>query len=304
MAAGGAEMPAQADVDRMVRLAMFHEEPSLAAAAAALALYLAVTLAVTAVTVRTRAWFMLTVSLTGALEALGFVMRILLLTRTPTLMLFIQMEAFLVIPPVLLAIVEYICTGRLLAALATRHSAWVARLFTASDLLCLALQGAGGALCAAPATAQTGTRLLLVGLSLQLGFFTAFTAITVGVHRRSFARDAAARPLFACLYATISLLYVRNIFRVVEFGMGYHGYLKTHEAFFYAFDFAPLFTCFLFFTFMHYGTLLPAALAPRLPLVDASPRAARGKGAKPGGGGALAVPQAAAELVVVRCGDA
>jgi hypothetical protein len=363
-----AAAPSQADVDRMVRLAMFHEDPSKAAATAALVLYAAATVAVTAAAVRARAWFLLTVSATGALLVLGFVMRIVLLTRTPTLMIFIQvrarggtaawtrarpalgrcsslsqgcpglpgtptrpnqptrqMEAFLIIPPVLLAIVDYICTGRLLAAAAAadadadadaphdttaggagRASApsprqrqsgarWVARLFTASDLLCLALQGAGGALCAAPSTMQTGTRLLLVGLSLQLGFFTLYTAITVRVHRTKFARDAAARPLFACLYATIALMYLRNVFRVVEFGTGYTGYLKTHEAFFYCLDCVPLWICFAVFTAM--PRYIRSALSAR-----ALPTAGAG-GKQRGGQGGGAVP-AGSELVVVRCGDA
>lgn len=54
-----------------ILLILYHYIPSKSAAIAALVLYILVTIAVTAVTLKTRAFFMLTVSITGILEVLG-----------------------------------------------------------------------------------------------------------------------------------------------------------------------------------------------------------------------------------------
>ena len=65
------------------------------------------------------------------------------------------------------------------------------------------------------------------------------------------------RPVFGALYASLALLYIRNIYRVVEFADGYNGFIATHEAFHYIFDFAPVFACCCVFTIWHFGFYLP-----------------------------------------------
>mmetsp|Transcript_28830 Transcript_28830/g.63520 ORF Transcript_28830/g.63520 Transcript_28830/m.63520 type:complete len:320 (-) Transcript_28830:905-1864(-) len=240
------------------------EIPNKAAAIVALSCYLLITFMVLWVTLRTRAWFMLTVVVTGFLEAAGFGARLFFMI-SPSMIAYTQTQCFLIISPVLLAIVEYVCLGKLLKLSAAGRSShlarWVAVLFTISDILCLALQGAGGgALSTADeASAELGRKLLLVGLFLQLFFFTLFTLLVIHVQRSErygFRANARFYPVFWCLYSTIALMYVRNIFRVIEFAQGFRGYLATHEVFFYMFDFVPLFFCFVLFTVLHYGKYL------------------------------------------------
>lgn len=92
-------------------------------------------------------------------------------------------------------------------------------------------QGAGGGLISGtdPKSRDMGRNLLLAGLFMQLGFFTCFSWLTAWVQTsKDFAlrdRTAAAGlvprlgTVFACLYTTIVLMYLRNIFRTVEFIM-------------------------------------------------------------------------------------
>jgi len=54
-----------------ILLILYHYIPSKSAAIAALVLYILVTIAVTAVTLKTRAFYILTVSVTGILEVIG-----------------------------------------------------------------------------------------------------------------------------------------------------------------------------------------------------------------------------------------
>lgn len=242
----------------------FHEYPKQAPAIAALTLYLLVGIAILVCTIRTRAWFMLTISITAFLEFAGYATRVQML-HNPSMSPYVVSQALLIISPVLLSIVNYIAAGRILRYVDTSmgwlRPAWVAWVFTASDILCLLLQGSGGGMSASvDANSRTlGKNLLLIGLAIQLFFFTLFTCMTLYIHRcklYGLRNDQRFRPVFTCLYCTIGLMYIRNIFRFVEFTQGYLGYLATNEVYFYIFDFALIFSCFLFYLRYHFGYYL------------------------------------------------
>ncbi|KAG2447526.1 hypothetical protein HYH02_007450 [Chlamydomonas schloesseri] len=251
---------------------LFGELPAIAPAVIALILYALAGAAALILTWRTRAWFMAIVTATAWLEALGFAARVLVI-RSPSLNVYIGMQALLIITPVILPLVDYIVVGRLVAlGDAGALHRWIKphyipRFFLASDVFTLMLQGAGGGLISGtdPKSRDMGRNLLLAGLFLQLGFFTAFTWLTAwaqtskpfGLRDRTSDLVPRLGTVFACLYTTIVLMYVRNIFRTVEFIMGYDGYLATHEAFFYGFDFVPIFGSVLIFCVWHFGYYMP-----------------------------------------------
>jgi hypothetical protein len=153
----------------------FHEYPNQDAAWAATALYLVITLIVLGITIKTRAWFMICVVVTGFLETLGYAFRGYFL-RNPQSIYFIQMQCFLIISPVLLAIVEYIVVGKLLkmseAGRDSKLAKWIGPLYTVSDILCLVLQGAGGGAVSQtdPKSQELGRNLLLAGKRHNAGF--------------------------------------------------------------------------------------------------------------------------------------
>eukprot|EP00198_Chlamydomonas_reinhardtii_P000961 XP_001690296.1 predicted protein [Chlamydomonas reinhardtii] len=246
----------------------------MAPAVLALILYALGGLVALILTCRTKAWFMSVVTITAWLEALGFAARVMVI-NSPNLNVYIGMQALLIITPVILPLVDYIVVGRLvgLGDPAALHRwikpVYIPRFFLASDVFTLMLQGAGGGLISGtdPKSRDMGRNLLLAGLFMQLGFFTCFSWLTAWVQTsKDFAlrdRTAAAGlvprlgTVFACLYTTIVLMYLRNIFRTVEFIMGYDGYLATHEAFFYGFDFVPIFGCVVLFCVWHFGYYMP-----------------------------------------------
>ena len=141
-----------------------------------------------------------------------------------------MMQCLLIISPVLLAIIEYVCVGRLIvrseAGRSTRWLRWQGYGFTTSDFISLVVQGAGGAMLAQgntnPQTANTGRVLILAGLALQLVFFGSFLFVTICIHivpRFGYKGNAEFSRVFLCLYITIALLYIRNVFRVVRQGL-------------------------------------------------------------------------------------
>lgn len=127
-----------------------------------------------------------------------------------------------------------------------------------------------------PDTAQTGvyisasppqiymaklTRAVMAGVAIQQAFITFFIALATRFHykliigtgyRHTVATDkhTAVRPviysvpwrrLLYALYITLILITIRNIFRLIEFSDGVHGYIAVHEAFFYSLDALPIF---------------------------------------------------------------
>lgn len=171
----------------------------------------------------------------------------------------------------------------------------VSYLFLASDVLCLMIQSIGAAVALGGdgvSGAATGRALLIVGLALQLAFFALFTLVAMRVdwvYKRSVAK-AAGQPArvsvsetkqeqeevgavvlskagsvesaIFCLYSTIGLLSLRNVYRFVEFVQGFDGYLATNEWFFYVFDAVLILGAIVIFNVKHPGKdLLGSAAA-------------------------------------------
>lgn len=140
----------------------------------------------------------------------------------------------------------------------------VARFFFASDILCLAIQGAGAGLSSSMngGDQNSAKALLIVGLILQLFFFTCFTGITtyINLNKKYGLRGVKQyQPIFICLYVTIALMYIRSIFRLIEFADGWYGSIATNEVYFYIFDFLMIFLCCVVFTALHFGVHLRKA---------------------------------------------
>ena len=223
-----------------------------------------------AITCKTKAWFMLVVFFTAGLEVAGYACRIVML-NTPGYGAYVAMQALLIISPIFLALVDYIATGKLMKMAnggGRLKAAWVARGFFASDILCLAVQGGGAGLSsstnASASIINVSKALLIAGIVLQLVFFTLFTCLTVYINlKRMYGlRDVKAfRSIFLCLYSSIGVLYIRSIFRLVEFSNGWFGFIATHESYFYCFDFLMVLLCFAIFTVFHFGFYMSNAQA-------------------------------------------
>jgi tellurite resistance protein TehA-like permease len=91
---------------------------------------------------------------------------------------------------------------------------------------------------------QTGEKIVICGLVLQLLFFGFFVAVGATFHMRMRKRPTAKirdehipweRQLYA-LYGASVLILVRSIFRLIEYAQGNDGYLISHEVFLYIFD--------------------------------------------------------------------
>ena len=139
----------------------------------------------------------------------------------------------------------------------------LAKFFVASDICCFFLQASGGSLMAIQEEdmQNLGKAVVLASLAIQLAFFSAFTYVVTLIQRNdeyncSHKQAPALTPVFVCLWITIVLLYVRNIFRTIEFANDRGSFVVTHEWLFYAFESLPIFLAVLALTSFHFGRLM------------------------------------------------
>ncbi|KAL4936591.1 hypothetical protein BDV06DRAFT_233298 [Aspergillus oleicola] len=215
------------------------------------------------------------------LESLGYIARMISAKQTPDWSVgpYALQSLLLLLAPPLLAASMYTFLGRIIRLVEGESRSPIqpkktTRIFVTGDVLSFLLQSGGGAILAQAKTAssvQVGERVIIVGLFVQVIFFSVFMAVSVLFHKnihnnptpKSISRSASKGggiPLWKLclflLYATSVLIMVRSIYRVIEYVEGSEGYLQSHEAFLYVFDAALMLVVCGVFNARHPGILL------------------------------------------------
>jgi hypothetical protein len=129
------------------------------------------------------------------------------------------------------------------------------KLFVWGDIFSLGIQGGGSNLTIHQNTARAGTYMVVAGLLIQMILLALFFATAIIFRRRlkkeptteSVTTDKPWRRTLNMLYTVSTLIFVRSIFRVVEYAQGVDGYCLTHEWTLYALDAVPMFfACIVF----------------------------------------------------------
>ncbi|KAJ2809555.1 hypothetical protein H4S07_003203 [Coemansia furcata] len=213
----------------------------------AMALYFLATIVLIVQIIRQKAQLWLYIlPVTAFAEGLGYVFR-LLCVRNTTFTLYVLMTLFLLLPPNAMALANYKTVGKIMAQSLARPRWFFLRpkfvnwFYFASDILSIALQGTGGGMMTSYKRRDAGKKIVLLGLIVQLFFFACFLATTFYVGSKQAyvvgtgTRSAKRKVLFT-IVATTVLLYLRSIYRIVEFADGYGGKIYSAEWAFYAFD--------------------------------------------------------------------
>ena len=118
---------------------------------------------------------------------------------------------------------------------------------------------------AMPERAKIGTQIMLAGLILQLAFYFLFSLVVTSacMNARQFGLHGrpGLRRLFTCIYGSMLLLTIRNIFRVVEFAqfikaLAPGGTNEASEGAFYGLDLVPVSLAITLLIVFHPGILL------------------------------------------------
>ncbi|KAJ7495344.1 RTA1 like protein-domain-containing protein [Mycena latifolia] len=133
--------------------------------------------------------------------------------------------------------------------------------FVLLDVTSFIVQAAGGSLLSSdsPSTALTGVHIYMGGIGMQQLFILGFISLVVRFHYKM-KRNPAARPgwkrLLYAMYASLTLITIRIIFRLVEFSAGVFSNITMHEAPFYCLDALPMFAALLVWNAVHPGQVL------------------------------------------------
>lgn len=141
--------------------------------------------------------------------------------------------------------------GRLIRTLRAEHLSlipikWVTKIFVTGDIISFTLQAGGGGVQSAGTLDlfKIGEKIIITGLFVQLAIFGFFVAASALFHYRvsrsptdvAVGGDIPWKRHLWVLYSASALIWVRSVFRVVEYLQGNDGYLISHEVFLYVFD--------------------------------------------------------------------
>ena len=111
-------------------------------------------------------------------------------------------------------------------------------------------------------TAKTGKHLVVLGLVLQIFFFSIFILTSSIFHHRLSRSPTSSSTsnnwtlYMSTLYFASSLILIRSVFRVIEFSGGNDGVLLRNEVFLYVFDALLMFGVVLTFNIIHPGRII------------------------------------------------
>ncbi|KAM5342209.1 hypothetical protein ACJ41O_015240 [Fusarium nematophilum] len=251
-----------------VIFALYRYEPSMAAAAIFIVLFMAITGLHVYQLIMTKTWFFTWFVVGGFMQSIGYIGRAVSSSESPnwTVKPYVVQTLLLLVSPALFAASIYMILGRIILVTEGESCSpirriWLTKLFVLGDVLSFVLQGAGGGMMAGGSldALHNGERIVIIGLIIQIVFFSLF-AVTAAVFHLRFLGALSAKALasgipwqkyLGILYVAAGLIMVRSLFRLIEYAQGNAGYLISHEAYLYIFDSVLMFLTMLLFAWEH-----------------------------------------------------
>ncbi|KAF7549425.1 hypothetical protein G7Z17_g6390 [Cylindrodendrum hubeiense] len=223
-----------------IEWSIYTYRPSLAANVALAALFGALGLVHLFLGIRWKSWGFMGGMLAGCIsEVVGYIGRVLLYNNPFSFNAFMIQIVCLTIAPVFYTASIYVTLSKTINFFSPELSRFKPQLFIwifiPFDIVCLILQAAGGAMSTSNDSGDLGVDISMAGLILQVivlvAFIVAFADYMVRYVRSGQATAFGWRlnAFFGGLSASILLILVRCVFRVVELQDGYDGSLIKHE---------------------------------------------------------------------------
>lgn len=202
-------------------------------------------------------------------EVVGYIGRIQSATQSfpnYTLGPYVLQQVLLLVAPALFAASLYMQLGRIVELVeGDRYllikRRWLTVTFVTGDVISFLLQASGGGIMSSEqkSTRDLGTRVIVIGLFVQIIFFACFLVVASRFHHHLHRQPTTKvresvlpykRHLIS-LYLTSFLIFIRSIVRVVEFLQGFDGYVVSHEVFLYVFDSVPMLAVTVILNWLH-----------------------------------------------------
>ncbi|KAJ7199596.1 RTA1 like protein-domain-containing protein [Mycena pura] len=212
----------------------------------------------------------------GIWETAGLVLRVFAVLHTTSAAFGVPSQLLILLSPLWINAFFYVVMARLIyffvpeKRIAGIRAQRLSLLFVLLDITAFLVQAGGGSMINPGNSAKMqllGIHIYMGGIGIQQLFVCGFTALVVCFHRRMRALDGSTewkRSLYT-MYASIALITIRIIFRLIEFSSGLFSPITTHEAPFYVTDALPMFLALLLWNISHPGQVLvgPASEFPK-----------------------------------------
>ncbi|KAH6652743.1 RTA-like protein [Truncatella angustata] len=247
--------------------------PNAAAAMIFVVLFAIATLWHMVIVVRLRVWYFVVLVLGGCLETAGYICRFLGHDNTSSLALFVVQTLTILVAPALFAASIYMVLGRLIVLVRAEAQSpirpnWLTKIFVGGDILSFLIQVIGSSNLSS--NFNLAKTIILLGLAIQIMFFGIFVVIAFVMDRRlSRAPTNTARRLdegntklgwrgvLRVIYIASAMIFVRSIFRLIEFcGSSDSPMMKT-EAYLYVCDSTLMFGVLAILIYYHPGNYIP-----------------------------------------------
>lgn len=181
---------------------------------------------------------------------------------------FVIQSVFILVAPALFAASVYMTLGRVIRSIQAESLSiipvkWLTTIFVVGDIVSFVVQSSGAGVMVMADSMKLGENIILGGLFVQIIIFGVFAVTAALFHSKavkyhppgSRQHQGNWQQIMVMLYVVSALIMVRSIFRVVEYIMGYEGYLLKNEWTLYVFDALLMFGVVLMFAWRFPGTL-------------------------------------------------
>ncbi|KAJ7641317.1 RTA1 like protein-domain-containing protein [Roridomyces roridus] len=206
------------------------------------------------------------VTMAGGWEFGGFILRVFSILHTTSSAYATPSQILILLAPLWVNAFLYVLVARLVwffvpeqrvAGIGARRMSLI---FVLLDVTAFLMQAGGGSMISSDdgKTALLGIHIYMGGIGLQQLFILGFTGLVVRFHykmRLLDSGDAWKTPLYL-VYASLSLITVRIIYRLIEFSSGLYSPLTMHEAPLYTLEALPMFAALVVWNLYHPGRVL------------------------------------------------
>lgn len=201
-------------------------------------------------------------------EMAGFGFRVASTQFQQSMAMYVPQLLFILLAPLWINAFVYMLFARLVYCYDPQQKAIGIRatrlgvLFVCLDIVAFIVQLAGASMLTStdPNQLKWGKNIYMSGIGFQESFLLGFSVCVILFHRRNGAAAAAQSKLFHrtlySMYAALTLITVRIIFRLVEYSQGFDAPIVHTESYQYIFDAVPMLFASCLFMIYHPGRVL------------------------------------------------
>lgn len=261
--------------------ALWNYYPSFSAALAFTVIFGILTLAHLYQAIAYRKKFCWVIVMASFWETLAYLFRSVSTRYQQNTGVYLIFQIFVLLSPLWVNAFDYMVLGRMIYFFAPSHKVFniaapiLAAAFVAFDFVAFIIQLVGGSMAGPTAPAEEQLKAIHIymgGMGLQQFFIVVFVAFAVkfqlDMRKVKTTRETSSdwrsdwHPLLFTLYASLTCITIRIIFRLVEFSSGSTGVsnpLLTNEAYFYGLEATPMLLAIAAFNIIHPGLILVGA---------------------------------------------